>query len=66
MPKITNRTVTDEDVEVTSDYCYGKAAEALTANAVGGYSTDLVREWRQLGDSLRDAEDSARWREENA
>lgn len=45
-----------EDVEVTPDYCFGKAAEALVTptqhvdpRLMTSQSVEFAREWRELG-----------------
>ena len=68
MPSIKTHISAETEIEITSEFCYTKAAECLLAVAAAGnigYYHEGAKEWRLLGDSLRDAEAEALWRQEN-
>lgn len=52
MASIKRLDRTETEVEITSDYCYGQVAEALTSTMNSTYSPELANQWRLLGDSL--------------
>jgi len=41
----------DEEVEVTPDFCYQKAAECIIGS-YNGSGLETAKQWRELGDSI--------------
>lgn len=55
MPTLKQRDVQETEVEITPDYCFSRAAQALTPDQAHYYSgnpAEYAREWRLLGEAL--------------
>lgn len=55
VPTITARTESQEDIDVTPEYCFKQAATILSPNhmTMSGGNFEVAREWRLLGITLR-------------
>jgi hypothetical protein len=54
-PTITTTENIVSKIEVTADYCFQRAAEALAySGCLPGEGVEVAREWRELGTALLD------------
>ena len=53
MPKITTQTMKAVEHEVTPDFCFSRAADALATTTINGMrDVETAREWRALGEAI--------------
>jgi len=53
MVTITLNERDEKEVEITPDYCFGRAAQLLCETfAHGPQGVEMAREWRELGNSI--------------